>query len=54
MLTGFKCTIMTGATYGRTAKPLGLSGCKHTREHAGDSQGSRLSAEAITRTGNTA
>ena len=45
---------MEGATNGRTAKQLGLKGCKHTREHAGDSQGSRLSAEAITETDNTA
>jgi len=45
---------MVGATNGKTAKQLGVSGCKHTREHTGDSLGSRLSAEAITETRNTA
>jgi hypothetical protein len=45
---------MEGAPNGKTATQLGLSGCKHTCEHAGDSQGWRLSAEAITETDNTA
>jgi hypothetical protein len=45
---------MAGATNGKTANPLGLSGFKHTREHAGDNQGSRLFAEAKTETGNAA
>ena len=31
-----------------------MPGYKHTREHAGDSQGSRLPAEVITESGNIA
>jgi hypothetical protein len=45
---------MEGATNSKTANHLGLSGCKHTRENAPDSQGWRLSAEAIRVPGNTA